>query len=87
VQRAVFHLVGLPGTTGHHEDVRPRHVGQRGRGGQGQDASVVGDGARLLGDEDHVRAGQPAEHLVGTDRVQRGEPLKEQDGDLHVSPW
>jgi hypothetical protein len=31
--------------------------------------------------------GQPAEHLVRADRVQCGEPVKEQDGDPHGAPW
>src|SRR5437763_792425 len=38
------------------------------------------------GDEDYLGARQPAEHLVGADRVEDGEPVVEQDGDLHNSP-
>ena len=55
-------------------------------GGQVQASFVVADPAGLLGGEDHLGAGQVGEHRVGADRVQRGEPVIEHDGDLHDSP-
>jgi hypothetical protein len=89
VQGAVRHLVVLAGAAGHHDDVRMRHVGQGGLGGHDQATFLVADqahGPGALGGEDHVGAGQRAEHLVGADRVEGGEPVVENDGDLHDSP-
>ena len=86
MHRAVLHLVVLAGTAGHHDDVRARHVGQPRPGGKHQAAFLVPDGTGAFGDERHLGAGQPAEHLVGADRVEDGEPVEEQDGDLHDSP-
>jgi len=59
---------------------------QRGIGGQVQASLVVADAAGLLGGEDHFGAGKAAEDLVRADRVQRGEPVVEHDGNLHDSP-
>ena len=83
--RPVVHLVILAGPAGHHHDVRARDVGERGVGGQVQAGPVIADTAGVFGGEHDLRAGQAAEHLVRADRVQRGEPVKEQDGDLHDS--
>src|SRR2546430_5716743 len=33
----------------------------------------------------HSCTGEPAEHLVRADSVEAGEPVEEQDGDLHVT--
>jgi hypothetical protein len=83
---AVLHLAVLAGTAGHHDDVRVRHVGQPRLGRQDQAAHLVTDRPGTLGDERDPGARQPAEHLVRADRVEHGEAVKEQDGDLHDSP-
>src|SRR5580693_5184376 len=87
VQGAVVHLVVLAGAAGDDQDIRAGDVGERGLGRQVQAPLVVADPARLLGGEDHLRAGQAAEHLVRADRVQGGEPVVEHDHDLHDSPF
>jgi hypothetical protein len=86
VHRPVGHLAVLAGAAGDDHDVRAGDVGQRGARGQVQAGSVVDDEAGTFGDEAHLGAGQAAQHLVGADRVEHGEPVIEQDGDLHDSP-
>ena len=81
--RTVVHLVVLARTAGYHDDFRVRYVGQGRRRGQDHAAFLVRDGPGTFGDEDRLRAGQRAEHLVGTDRVEHGEPVEQQDGNPH----
>ena len=47
-------------------------------------SSLIGPGT--FGDEGDLRARQAAEHLIGADRVEHGEAVEEQDGNLHDSP-
>ena len=83
MHRAVLHLIVLARTSGHHDDVRTGHVGQPGRCGNHQAAYLVPDRPGAFGDEGHLGVREPAEHLVGADRVEAGEPVEQQDGDLH----
>ena len=85
MDRAISHLIGLPGAAGHHHDARPGQLGQRGLGHQPQAASVGRHRPGVLSDEHHTRARQPAEHLVRPDGVERGETVKQQDRDVHGS--
>src|SRR6266700_107137 len=83
VQTDVVQVVA--GSAAHEDDVRTRHVGQPGPGGYYQAALLVPDGPGAFGDEGHLSARKPAEHLVRADRVEAGKPVEEQDGDLHVT--
>ena len=65
MHRAVLHLIVLARTAGHHDDVRTEHVGQPGLCGNYQAAFLVPDGPGAFGDEGHLGARKPAEHLVG----------------------
>lgn len=86
MDRAVGHLVGLPGAAWHHHDTRPGELGQRGLGDRLQAAGVGRHRAGVLGDEDHPGVREPAEHFVRPDGVKRGEAVKQQDRDVHESP-
>ena len=48
--------------------------------------AVVGcDRSRLGGDERKLCPGQSAQHLIGPDRVEGGEPVVDEDGDVHAA--
>src|ERR1700761_4297773 len=51
-------------------------------GADDEHAGVGGDRARLVPHEADVGVGQPAQHFVGPDEVQRGETRIDDDGDL-----
>src|SRR5215831_13408967 len=68
----------------HHDDVRPRHVGQRVVDVELQPTAAGDDPAGSLRGEHDLSAGQADEHLVGTYRVQQGELVVENYRDLHA---
>src|SRR5205807_6906112 len=61
-----------------------RHLVERVVGGQRQHPVLRALRAGLGGDELHVRAGQPAEHLVRSYRVESGDDVEDRDRDLHT---
>ncbi len=76
-------MVALPWSTGHHHHIRTVHLGQRGVGGQGQASDFRAYRSGAIAHEDDVRSGEMGEYLVRADRVEGGEPVEEQDGNLH----
>ena len=58
---------------------------ERALGEQREHAVVGAHRSRLDGDEHDARAGEPAEHLVGPDGVERGEAVVKDDRDVHVT--
>ncbi len=71
-----------PGTT---STSGGRHLVERGVDGEAELAVVGAHLATFGSDEDHLGAGEPLQHLVRPDRVERGHLREEQEGDLHVS--
>ena len=56
MHRPVLHLIVLAGTTGHHDNVRMRYVGEPRSGGQDEASFLVADMTGPFGHEDHFRA-------------------------------
>ena len=74
----------LAGTAGDEHD-RPGSGSSASAPRPHREHAVVGaHGPGLGGDERDARAGQAAEHLVGPDRVERGEAVVEEDRDVHL---
>ena len=69
---------------GHDEDVGARDLVDRVVGDERRACPVsVRTGPRSARDELHLRVGQALQHLVGADRVERGEPVEDEQGDVH----
>jgi hypothetical protein len=83
VQRAVAHERDLAGAAGDHEHVRALHVAEFGVHDETQRAAVVAHRSGALADQHRLGAGQAAQDLVRAYRVEGGEAVEEQDGDLH----
>src|SRR5580698_10238008 len=84
---AVVKLRLLAGAAGYQDDVGVRQLADRGVGGDREHAGVGGHRAGPLGREDHLRVIKSAQHLVGPDRVERREPVVEQDRYLHGASY
>jgi len=80
---AAGHLLPLPRPARDDHDVGVRNVAERGVGMQRQHPGVGAHQAGLPGREDHGGTGQPGQHLIGPDGVESGEPVVQQDDDLH----
>jgi hypothetical protein len=82
-ERLVVGLVARPAAPRDHDDVGLRNLAHAAIGGQGQRAGIRALATGLSGDEQHLRTWQAAQHLIGPDRVERGHPFEQRDGDLH----
>jgi hypothetical protein len=69
-------LVARPGSSRDDHDVGLGNLAQSAIGGQRQGARVGALGPRLGGDEEDFGAWQAAQHLVGPDRVERGQSVE-----------
>ena len=83
VHRAVLHQRRLAGPAGHQHNVGVGELRQRGVGEQRKAAGVGALRSRILCNERELDVGQAAEHLVRPHRVQSGEAVVDEDGDLH----
>lgn len=72
---AVCGVLRRDGTAGHQQHIRIRHIGERRINAQVHQVVVVVDQAGALSADDHFRAGQIGEYLVGADCVESGESL------------
>ena len=77
----VEHERPVPLAARHEDDGRVPHVGDGGVGVQPEPPGVGALESGLLGHEDNFRSGKAREHLVGSDRVQRRQPVEDQDRD------
>ena len=68
-----------------NDDVGLRNLAQAAVGGQPQRSRIGALWPGLSGDEEHFGSWQSAEHLIGSNRVKRGQTVEKRDGDLHDS--
>src|SRR5918992_5474645 len=85
-EQLVVALVARPASSWDYDDVGLRNLAQAAIGAQRQRAGIGALASGLSGHEQHLGSWQAAEHLVGPDRVERGQPLEQRDGDLHQRP-
>ena len=67
----------------HDEDVGVRHLGEGTVGDEPEGLLLGSLHARAVSDEEHLRAGDLSQHVVGADGVERRHAVVEQDRDPH----